>query len=615
MCGILAQITDHPPVDRNHFSTRLNAQRHRGPDGQRTWFSPNGRVALGHNLLSLTGSKNVRQPFLNEDDKIIASVNGEFYGYETIRKQLEQRGHHFHSDSDSEIVLHLYEEYGEQCLEHLQGEFALIIWDSNRETLFAARDRFGIKPLHYRTDSNGIIIASEAKTILHKSGPARWNNDALSRVLTHQYLAPDESLFDGIPQLPPAHFLSYKNGQLKLTRYWEPKVEKTEASPEELLSLLEKSVIDRIHPEAVFSLSGGIDSSAVAKIASRHLGQKVTAFSVSFDEQAYDELSLVQQSADDLGAKINPVNVTRSDLLNILPEAVKMTEGLAINGQLVGKFLLNRAIQESGHRVVISGEGADEALLGYAHLQTDHHPNHACQHPLQAGIMLPDSTNQITTPLPNWLKSWPTFFKAKLNFCRQFSSLIHTDWERERSESETTLQTFDTIKRLGFHLPDADAPHQSAWLWTRLALANSILKTLGDGTEMSHGIEGRVPFLDHHFFEHAWNHPTHRKLSDTQTKIIFRESTRSLLPPTISNRAKHPFLAPPLLGDSSLASQIRDLLGDSQFRNLSIFNQDAVITWFDQLSRASNKEKQSADPILHTLLSLSFLQNSYQLTL
>jgi asparagine synthase (glutamine-hydrolysing) len=615
MCGILAHLPSHREIDRGEFADRLSVQAHRGPDGQHVWISPDRRVALGHNLLSLTGSCNVRQPFSSEDKKITASVNGEFYGHKEIRRNLQAKGHRFISDGDSEIVLHLYEEYGERCLDFLRGEFAFIIWDERRRSIFAARDRFGVKPLQYQLDSAGLILASEAKAILHGKRQSRWDPTSLSRVLTHQYLAPDETLFDGIRQLPPAHFLTYGDGTLRLTKYWDPAGDVSSSSPEELRKLLEYSVIERIHPQGVFSLSGGIDSSAVVRLASRHQERPVTAFSVSFDEPAYDELNLVTSTADETGAKVTPVVVSRRDLFEHLPQAVTMSEGLAINGQLVGKFLLNHAIQKSGHRVVISGEGADEALLGYAHLLSDHRPGHSKEHPLQAGIMLPGSGSSITVACPQWLQKWPTFLKAKFSFCQQFSSLLEPDFNRELRRSDIILQTMEVIEQLGFHTPESDTPHQSAWLWTRLALANAILKTLGDGTEMPHGIEGRVPFLDHRFFEHAWNIPTSEKLTDSQTKVVFRKSTRSILPPSIAEREKHPFLAPPLLGDRSLAHEIRDHLQSADFRALTFFKQSATLAWFDRICRGSASEQQAADPILQSLLSILFLQNSYKLTL
>lgn len=616
MCGVLGQIALNGTVDPASFAKRLHAQKHRGPDGQHTWMSPHRAVALGHNLLSLTGKHQVQQPLFSEDEQIAATVNGEFYGYAKIRTDLETKGHHFRSDTDSEIVVHLYEEYGEACVDHLRGEFAFIIWDAHKGRLFAARDRFGIKPLHYRLDSQDFLIASEAKAILQSSENSRWNSTALHRVFTHQYLAPDECLFEGVHQLPPAHTLIFEDGKLSIKRYWEPGSRASrQGEASDLLALFQNSVIDRLHPNAAFSLSAGIDSSTVAALASRHLGKEIPAFSVSFDEKLYDELPSVRRSARELGARITPVPVTRQDLLSHLPQAVEMSEGLAINGQLVGKHLLNQAISEAGYRVVISGEGADEALLGYAHLMADHAPSQPLSHPLQRGIMLPAEGDSIITPLPSWLGKWPTFLQAKWSFCRQFAPLLEPDFRQAVLKSDPLSDTMRRIEGCGFTLPQQDTPHQSAWLWTRLALANAILKTLGDGTEMPHGLGGRVPFLDHRFFEYAWSLPTSQKLSKGRSKAIFRDAVSEILPAEIREREKHPFLAPPLLGCPTARSEIRDQINSSSFNDLTFIDATATRTWFDRVAKGSPADHQQADPIIHTLLSSLALQNAYRLTL
>ena len=616
MCGILAHFSKCQKIDPLAFSRQLACQAHRGPDGQAQWVSEDQSVALGHNLLSLTGVSNVSQPLQSEDGRIIASVNGEFYGYEEIRSDLEGRGHCFHSDSDSEIVIHLYEEYGDDCVDHLRGEFAFVLWDQKQQRLFAARDRFGVKPLHYQDGELGLTLSSEAKAILHESQNRRWNRRALKRVFTHQYLAPTETLFEGIHQVPPAHGLIFHDGVVTVRRYWQPmEEEQTALCPEELLGSLERSVADRIHSKAAYSLSGGIDSSAIVALASRCLGQPVPAFSVSFDEDRYDEFSLLRDGKSELEANVERVPVTRKDLLEVLPTAVEMSEGLAINGQLVGKYLLAKAIKTAGYRAVLSGEGADEAFLGYAHIVADQNPATKLNHPLQCGLMLPSGSEGIPLPPPKGMKLWPSFMEAKYGFCSRFRPLLSTDFREDLSSVEIFNETLERLYECQFDLSERDQAHQSGWMWTRLALSNAILKTLGDGTEMPHGIEGRVPFLDHDFFEKAWRIPVDKKIAGDQSKVIFREATQGLLPEKISQRPKHPFLAPPLLGDSHVISEVRDILSSSDFSQLTFFDQAAVLEWFEGVVSGSAQQQQEADPILQTILSCLFLQNAYQLTL
>ncbi len=616
MCGILAKLSHDGAIDLADFKNQLSRQSHRGPDGQKTWISDDQSVALGHNLLSLTGQKNSQQPFFNETRTIIASVNGEFYGHQEIRTILEKNGHRFYSDSDSEILVHLYEEHGLESVQFLRGEFVFAIWDTIKQRLFCARDRFGIKPLHYQRNRHGLTVASEAKTIINEEKNPRWSQESLMQAFTHQYLSPEQSLFEGIQQLPPAHILCYKNNSLHISRYWHPDpVTEELCSPESLLESLNSSLVDRLHPHAAFSLSGGIDSSAIVALASNHLQKDVPAFSVSFDETSYDEIELVRSKARELGATVNKVSVSRNDLLTKLPEAVTMSEGLAINGQLVGKHLLNQAVQDAGYRVIISGEGADEALLGYAHVVADSAQASPSIHPLQKGIMLPNGETKITTPLPPWLQQWPSFLKAKIQFCQQFSDLLKSDFLDNLKTCDPLSNTMDQIDCLGMTLPYRDQPHQSAWLWTRMALANSILKILGDGSEMPYSIEGRVPFLDHVFFEKSWKIPTSQKIRNGQSKAIFRKAVERMIPSDIAFREKHPFLAPPILGERNTFETIKEIFHDHHFANLNFIDQPSVLTWFDRIEESNPTEQQKADPIIHTLLSMLFLQNSYKLSL
>ena len=615
MCGVLAYSSNKERYQAQRFHAALEKLAHRGPDASDRWVSDDQQVALGHRLLHLTGKRPSPQPISNEDGTIHAIVNGEFYQYEQLREELESRSHHFKSDSDSELLVHLYEDYGIHALNKLNGEFAFALWDSRSEQLFCARDRFGIKPLHYHLQNETLIVASEAKALLTYGISARWNQQALERALTHQYLAPCESLFADIKQLPPAHFLVFAQGKLTLENYWQPQRSEDEGDPIELINRLKKAVSQRYHPQAAFSLSGGIDSSAVVALASQERGHSVPAFTVCFDEERYNEGPLVQDNEITLGAQVNPVVVSRQDLLEGLASAVTASEGLAINGQMVGKYRLNQTIHQAGFRAVISGEGADEALLGYSHLLADYNPESTPVHPLQKGIMLPSTPCSISSPLPAWLKKWPSFLSAKVAFCNELSPLLAADFQNQLATKERLSETMELLYSAGYMTAHDDTPHQSAAIWTRLALSNAILKTLGDGCEMPHSVEGRAPFLDREFFEYAWSLPLHQKLSGSRTKVIFREAATQLLPAALAQREKHPFLAPPLLSEKKNIPLLLELLESSLLREVTFLDQTKILTWFNRISQASPDERQRTDPALHLILSCLHLQKSYSLTL
>ncbi len=626
MCGILTQFEKQQALnDRNIklFLESLKLLKHRGPDATDYVISSNETYALGHTRLALTGRENGRQPISNETGEIYAVVNGEFYQYETIRTNLEQQGHRFKTDSDSEILVHLYEQYGMQFTDYLNGEFAFVLADHRAaEPVFiAGRDRFGVKPLHYTDSSKHLVIASEAKAILPIAPDCRkWDTEALHQTFTHQYLSTSKSIFSGVKQLPPAHLLVHAEGKTELLAYWDFPTDQTMASravePDELLHDLRRNVSDRLHQDAAFSLSSGVDSSSIVALASEIRSENVPCFSISFDSDDYNEASIIRSTASQIGADLNIVPVSRNDLLEHLPTALYYSEGFAINGQLVGKYLMNKEVHRAGHKVILSGEGADEAFLGYAHLEADFQDQSLDaigSHPLQAGLMLADSEFSISNELPSWMNAWPSFLLAKMSFCGQLRGLLKAEFLREYSAQtlDNTLTEFRRYNPYSNKKPVLNSAH----LWSRTALANYILHTLGDGTEMPHSIEGRVPFLDHHLVEKAWAIPTQQKLNSKHSKAIFRDAVSNILPEEIAYRPKHPLIAPPILTDPALHCHTRDLIHSSMMSDVMFIDQKKLSHWFKTMSQASENHQQSADPILMTILSSMHLQHQFKLSL
>jgi len=222
MCGIVAMYSDREPISSELLRRATERLYHRGPDGQRQWIAAHRRVGLGHARLSIIDLTTGDQPIANEDERLHIVVNGEFYDYERIQRELEARGHRLRTRSDSEIALHLYEDFGAQCLHHLRGEFAFALWDEPNQTLFAARDRFGIKPLFYAVRDGTVVLASEAKALFAAGVPARWDPASFHQANS---LVPipdqDRSLFDGVRQVPPGHYLLVSRGNLQVVRYWD----------------------------------------------------------------------------------------------------------------------------------------------------------------------------------------------------------------------------------------------------------------------------------------------------------------------------------------------------------------------------------------------------------
>lgn len=621
MCGVVAILSPAHSA-KGSVEKALAALRHRGPDGAGVWAPKSGGFALGHTRLAVRGELSDTQPIVNRSGDIAVSVNGEFYGADEERRRLEDRGYSFRTTSDSEIALRLYEELGVDFVGRLRGEFALVLWDDRRGRLVAARDRFGIKPLNYVHNGDEFALASEAKA-LFAAGVCRadWDRDSFWHSLAHQYLPPGRTLFHGVKSVPPAHVLVAQRGmEPVLVPYWKPTFKEEAVEAEELRNRLAAAVHARLESrvQPAFSLSGGVDSGAVVAIATKYCRKPLPTFTVSWcDSSEFDEAGLVGEFG--VGIRREVIPVSRTAMVTELSDAIYFSEGLAINGQLVGKFLLSRAIRNAGHNVVLSGEGADEAFLGYAHLQSDAGVlDFAGGIRRQQGIMLPAASgglDQLPEP-PSWLGGWPAFLRAKMGFQAHFRPLLREDAVVDFMPDERVRSLLDLIGESGEIPEDAPFPKKAAWLWTRTALAGYILRTLGDGAEMAHSVEGRPPFLDHEFFEMAASVAVGRNLKQGRSKALLRDALRGVLPDTLRERPKHPFIAPPLLSEGrsdAVVEFVADQLRSTAFDRGPFFDPKRTRSWFDGLLRAGGDRQAAADPALMTILSAILLQERFGL--
>ena len=384
MCGIAAIFSRNEPVSEDALRGAVATLRHRGPDCQRHWLSPDRHVGLGHARLSIIDLATGNQPIANEDESARVVVNGEFYDFERIRRELEHSGHRFRTRSDSEIALHLYEDLGVYGLTHLRGEFAFVLWDEAHQTLFAARDRFGIKPLFYSIRDDTLYLASEAKALFAAGVPARWDAEMVYQALTGPGL-PDRTLFTEVHQVPPGYYLLASRGGVRLHRYWdfdyrgaaEPDDPLDESAwVEQFRAALDEAVRLRLRADVPVGcyLSGGLDSSAVLGLAARHAARPIRTFTLTFDQADYDEGRIAEEMAARAGAEFIPIPIRHADLADHFAAAIGHAETLFINGHGIAKFLLSRAVRDAGYKVVFTGEGSDEVLGGLRALPSRRHP-------------------------------------------------------------------------------------------------------------------------------------------------------------------------------------------------------------------------------------------------
>src|SRR5215471_5067821 len=381
MCGIVAIFSRRDAISPAVVERATKSLYHRGPDGQRQWISPDGKIGLGHARLSIIDLSTGDQPIASEDERTRIIVNGEFYGYEAIQQELQERGHRLRTKSDSEIALHLYEDFGLQCLHYLRGEFAIVLWDETRRRLIAVRDRFGIKPLFYAWHNDTLYLASEVKALFAAGVPARWDEESVFHAVSfgkHQ----TRTLYDGVFEVPPGYFLLATEKHVQLTQYWDfnyPCADATAPTrPDaeyaaEFRHELEEAVRIRLRadvPVGVY-LSGGLDSCSVLGLAARHHPEPIRAFTLTFEHVQYDEGTIAKEMAARAGAEFFPIPVGQRDLADNFADAIAQCETPCVNAHGVAKYMLSRAVRDAGYKVVITGEGSDEILGGYAHFRRD----------------------------------------------------------------------------------------------------------------------------------------------------------------------------------------------------------------------------------------------------
>ncbi|HTI36819.1 MAG TPA: asparagine synthase (glutamine-hydrolyzing) [Vicinamibacterales bacterium] len=638
MCGIVAIFSRAEPVDESALTRATRALYHRGPDGQRHWISDDRRVGFGHARLSIIDLTTGDQPIASEDEQTRIIVNGEFYGYEAIQRELEGRGHRLRTRSDSEIALHLFEDYGVQCLHRLRGEFAIILWDARRRMIFAARDRFGIKPLFYAWHGSTLYFASEAKALFAAGVPARWDEEAVLQSIAgggHQV----RTLFDGVHQIPPGHYMLATDRHVQVSQYWDfnypLKTAMVTTRPdaeyaEEFRHVLEEAVRIRLRadvPVGVY-LSGGLDSCSALGLAARHHPDPIKAFTLTFDDADYDEEAIATEMAAKVGAEFHPIPIKQRDLGDNFADAVAQCETMCANAHGVAKYLLSKAVRDAGYKVVITGEGSDEILAGYPHFRRDMLLyNREGQDPetirqmldwldqqntVSRGLLLPDGdagdverVKRILGYVPSWIEAFSTR-NVKM---RPLLSSYMNDRHATADGFWPILDDLDVHGRIA----SRDPLHQSLYLWSKTVLCGYILTLLGDRMEMAHSIEGRVPFLDHHVVELTAAQPVSQKIRGMTEKFVLREAVRDVITDTVYRRQKHPFLSPPatLSPKDTFHAYIQDTLRGSTLASMPFFDQRAVIDLLDRLPAMDSGSRVANDGVLMLIMSLCALQERY----
>jgi len=551
-------------VDREILRRMCDAIAHRGPDDEGVCID--GPAALGMRRLSIIDLATGQQPLSNEDGTVWIVFNGEIYNHADLRPQLESRGHVYRTRSDTETIVHLYEEYGHDCVQHLRGMFAFAIWDARRQTIFLARDRLGIKPLYYQLSAERLIFGSEIKAILaHPAVDARFSRAVLPEYLAFGYLSGEETFYAGVRKLMPGHWMEAdSHGQVEIERYWDLAITDPDPSRpksyyvQTYCNLLEQSVSSHLMsdvPLGVF-LSGGLDSSAVAALMTKILRSPVETFSVGYAEDSFSELPHARAVARHIKSLHHEVLVSEHDFFAALPHLIWHEDEPIVWPSSVPLYFVARRAHERV-KVVLTGEGADETLAGYTRYAFTlknaawdrlyrrltpgafrHRLREALNHSTWIGASLRRKLSH--TFLERNGDSWASFYFD--NFFSAFSQIDQLELLSPAMADE--LSASDPYAHVLDYWDNSCGEMLQRLLYTDLKTYLVELLMKQDNMSMAASIESRVPFLDHELVEFAVNIPQRLQVAGFSGKCILKKAVKDLLPQSIVNRPKLGFPTP-----------------------------------------------------------------------
>jgi len=557
MCGISGVASAHPdqPIDRAMLGRMTRIVQHRGPDSQGFHLAPG--IGLGVQRLAINDLETGDQPISNADETVTVVCNGEIYNFVELRRELVAAGHRFRTGSDVEVIVHLYEDRGADCVDRLRGMFAFALWDAPRRRLMLARDRLGIKPLHYAITRDGCYFGSESKSILIADRIDRQIDvRALRELFTLGFALAPKTFFTEIQRLQPGHYLLYRDGRASLHRYWELDPAQTEAgdgsrSPEgwaeALLEKLDESV--RLHlrgdvPVGAW-LSPGIDSSGVTALMSRFAPSPVRTFSLAFEEPDHDEIRGRRTLADFPSYPLSGRRVVcRTADFALFPEAIWHSEDPSLTGHEIPMMLLARAAADHV-KVVLTGEGSDELFGGYAWFRADRL--------LRPLARLPLSLRRMAAAAPLFSRRWPGASRillapSRMNLTRYQHMIAPLQSDLPGRLFSPDLEQM--LTRDGLDEPPRPTAFETWHPFTQLQhyemnvrLPDWIVRQL-DRSSMAYSLEARVPFLDHELVELCARIPARLKARGPRDKPVLRRALASVLPPEIVRRRKRGMTVP-----------------------------------------------------------------------
>jgi len=650
MCGIAGYLHADParPVDARVLSAMAAIQHHRGPDGYGYKTIQDRGIGFSHARLSIIdlNEERARQPFLSGDGNLLLAHNGEFYDYKRLRADLASRGAQFNTKSDSEIVLHLYPRVGlESMLKHLRGEFAFALYDKQKDRLILVRDRFGIKPLYWTKTDNVLVFGSELKVLFaHPEVPSQIDTQGLYHQLM-QTIVPGTTPFRDVHQIKPGHMLivERRHGRfvIKDEKYWDMDYplmeERNNDAPDEyyiegVRDRLLQAVQLRLEADVPVAcyLSGGIDSCSILGLSAASQQSAVKAFTIGFDDAAYDETAIAKEMARTVAADQDILMLQADHLYDNFARTIWHTERSIYNTLGVAKLLMSQHVNEAGYRVVVTGEGSDELFSGYPAFRRDMFLHGldtlsaaeragweqmlAESNKLFKGAMLAEEAWQDEA-LDDVVGFTPSCLQPWLSSSKHVLALLNKDRAGEMKDyqpGKAIADCLDADMLSGRHPLD-----KAQYVWIKTMLEGQILTWGGDRVDMANSMEARPAFLDHHLAEFATQLPPTLRIRGRTEKYVLREAMRGLLPKVLYEREKFAFMAPPAHTDPKKWQAMKALadqfLSEEQVVEAGLLDVDGVNNLFalHQRPDVSSATQVQLDAVINHMLSVQILHHHF----
>jgi asparagine synthase (glutamine-hydrolysing) len=602
MCGICGQWNfDGQPIVEADLRRMCQAIDHRGPDGEGIFLEDG--LGMGNRRLSIIDLNTGDQPISNEDQSIWIVFNGEIYNFQELRADLEQRGHRFYTLTDTEVIVHLYEEYGRDCVLHLRGMFAFALWDKNKCRLLLARDRTGQKPLFYRLTQTSLAFGSEIKTILtDPEVPRELDTTALHYYLTYQYVPPPYTIFEGINKLPPAHTMVCGKGEVSIEPYWQLDFTcKTTLSESEIVEQLDELISESVRlrlisdvPLGAF-LSGGIDSSLVVAYMSGLMDQPAKTFSIGFEEDAFNELPYARTIAERFGTEHHEF-IVRPNAIEVLPELIWHFDEPFADSSALPTYYVSKVTGDFV-KVALNGDGGDESFVGYERYlgyqfaglvkQYQRLPR-LVREEIIGRIMGRLAAKNVPGSLPRRLHWFNALSLQPEDSLYAYSMTIFRDEMQLGLYSEALRRRLQSIASLDYMLAYMHNGHakelldQMQYSDIMTYLPGDLLVKV-DRMAMAHSLEARSPFLDHKLMEFAATIPVDIKFKNKRLKYILKKTGAEFLPDSILNRRKMGFGVP--LGHwfrTSLKPMMQEIFYTSRLVAEGYFDKKEMLHFLDE---------------------------------